>query len=343
MLLGGRTAYLSVLGLITAYAAFTIWYTLTAQLHNPCVYATVSIDSNDGIAAKWEVYNSTIVYAYPENGAKRFSDGLSGFDYVCRENWVNESKLDVLKNMKELHDKVRIVVGTRNCRAYLWSVQLQMITGAWLIYIAFLCLRQERRLLGPFRNQNEFLSPTGYTFNYATYTLATTVLKTHYTKFALLLCEASLRRVALSRTFKRDPIGFLCEHSAALALIGLEVGTHFVARLLVVGTVTLVHTPCSQIYPIYLKLASWGFVVAVTIVEIVAIIYEKPPKTGSSANPPTPATHGVKGLCTSCCSTVLANLCGKLVYLLLVIGAVSILLHYEQRIQIGLLGESFSS
>lgn len=128
-----------------------------------------------------------------------------------------------------------------------------MITGAWLIYIAFLCLRQERRLLGPFRNQNEFLSPTGYTFNYATYTLATTVLKTHYTKFALLLCEASLRRVALSRTFKRDPIGFLCEHSAALALIGLEVGTHFVARLLVVGTVTLVHTPALRYTPFILN------------------------------------------------------------------------------------------
>ncbi|AIL02923.1 envelope glycoprotein K [Equid alphaherpesvirus 3] len=339
MLIGGRLAHLAALGLITTYAVFTVWYTLSSGLNHTCVYATVQLDNPNATTATWGVYNATVVYAYPEAGARRFSDGLSGFDHVCRDSWINETSLDVLRTMKGLREKVRIVLGTRNCHAYLWNVHLRMIAAAWLLYVAFMSLRQERRLLGPFRDQNEFLPPTGYTLNYATYAIANTVLGTHYTKVARLLCEAALRRTALSRKLKTDPLGFLCESPCAAVLMGLEYAVHFLARLVAVGTVSLVHTPCAQTYPLYVKIASWTFVVAMTALEAVAILYNKPTKGVDYDQHPPQHASGLRGVLVSCCSAVLANLFIKMVYLLAIVGAVAILLHYEHRIQISLLGQ----
>ncbi|QPI70116.1 envelope glycoprotein K [Equid herpesvirus 6] len=339
MLVGGRLVHLAALGLITAYAVFTVWYTLSSGLNHTCVYATVPLNNPNATTATWGVFNATVVYAYPEAGTRRFSDGLSGFDHVCRGGWINESSLEVLRTWNGLHEKVRIVLGTRNCHAYLWNVHLRMIAVAWLLYVTFMSLRQERRLLGPLRNPNEFLPPTGYTLNYAAYAIANTVLRTHYTKFARLLCEATLRRTALSRKLKTDPLGFLCESPGAAVLMALEYATHFIARLVAVGTVSLVHTPCAQTYPLYVKIASWTFVVAMTALEVVAILYSKPAKEDGGGQCHAQPPGGVRGVLVSCCSAVLANLFIKMVYLLAIVGAVAILLHYEHRIQISLLGQ----
>ncbi|ALL26038.1 envelope glycoprotein K [Canid alphaherpesvirus 1] len=335
MLFGGKLSHITILVIITAYSIFTLWYSMHTNTINKCVYATIPLDHQSYYNYSWSVHNTSLIYALANNGDFSKTDGLSGYDYICRKDLAMEIKIRNIEDIN-VRKRVRIVFGTRNCQAYIWCVQLKLITITWLLYIAFIYMRQERRMFGPFRDYSEFIIPSGYTLNYTTRVISKTILNCYYTKFARLLCEVSMQRQSLSSSFKEDPISFLFKNKYIGILIMIETVIHLIARIILMGTIGLIYTPCAQTYPLYVKIMSCMFVFIVFTIEIVSMFYKKSNKNKTEANTRSES----RGIFTNCCSTLLAGLLSKLFYILIIIGAVIILLHYEQRIQINLFGEN---
>ncbi|QBN85173.1 envelope glycoprotein K-like protein [Phocid alphaherpesvirus 1] len=339
MLFGGKTSHLTILGFITIYAIFTVWYSMQTNTINKCVYATLPINHQGLSNFSWSIHNNSLIYALVSNRDFSETDGLSGYDYICRKDLAMEEKIRDIGD-ESVRNRVRIVLGTRNCQAYIWCVHLKLITITWLLYIAFIYMRQERRMFGPFRNYNEFIIPSGYTLNYTTRVVSKTLLNCYYTKFARLLCEVSMQRQSLSSSFRIDPISFIWKKPYIGIMIMIETALHLSARIILMGTIGLVYTPCAQTYPLYVKIVSCFFVFIVFMIEIIAMFYKKTNKENEQSKQNISNVSGSRGIFTSCCSTLLAGLLSKLFYISIIIGAVIILLHYEQRIQINLFGEN---
>ena len=339
MFIGGKPSHIIILTLITTYAVFTVWYSIHANTINKCVYATVPLDGPSIKNFSWTVYNTSLIYVLSSSGNYANYDGLSGYDYICRKDLALEPKISAIEGDENVKRRMRIVMGTRNCQAYLWCVHLKLITITWIFYITFMFLRHERRIFGPFRDRCEFIHPAGYTLNYTTRVISQTLLHCHYTEFARLMCEVSIQRQFLSQQFKIDPVTFLYKHPYIAIFIAVETAMHLTAKVVLMGTVALVYTPCAQTYPLYVKILAWIFVSAVFLVDVIAIFYNRPqkPKEGSE-DAVSRSRGGTNGIFTNCCSTILAGLMVKIFYVSIIIGAVVVLLRYEQRIQINLFG-----
>ncbi|UNQ77239.1 gK [Suid alphaherpesvirus 1] len=310
MLLGGRPLHLLVLGVMGAYAGLGAYYATVARLPHPVVYAALPLGEHAGGGAPdWEAFNATAIYVGPnETGA------LS----------------------PELRDRARVVYARRDCRAYLWDVHFRLAALAWLLYAAFVYARQERRMFGPFRDPAEFLAPEKYTLNYAASVLAATVIGCSYTKFAWYMAELATRRAALSRDLREDPITLAHRHPTLIALILLEIGLRLGARMALFTTLGVTRAPCALVFPLYARALVWLFVLAVGALELLAATLPHIARVSGATAPPARADGGraALGVCGACCSTVLAGIFAKALYLLLLVGGVLLFLHYERHITI---------
>ncbi|CAA06080.1 glycoprotein K [Bovine herpesvirus type 1.1] len=329
MLLGGRTVNLAALALLTAHLALALWVALAARCQRcACVRATARNGS-----LRWELRSPGAVYVW--GGA---NNATLAADAPCRHAVVQHIPPGLLDGDEALHGRVRAVAGARDCRAYLWCAQARGGLLAWLLYVAFVYLRQERRMFGLCRNDADFLSPGGYTLNYAAAALAAVVGHGPYTKLARLMCELSARRRALAVDFRLDPLGCAWRPRAALPLLA-EGFARLGARIAAAGSVGITH-PCAAAYPLYLKIWAWVHVALFAGLELVSLLYRKPRRRGGTCagDGGDGGESGIRKVCVNCCSTLLAGLLVKALYLAAIVGGVIALLHYEHNLRLRLLG-----
>nr|QCA43652.1 ORF5 [Human alphaherpesvirus 3] len=334
--LGIKTEHFIIMCLLSGHAVFTLWYTARVKFEHECVYATTVINGGPVV---WGSYNNSLIYVTFVNHST-FLDGLSGYDYSCRENLLSGDTMVKTAISTPLHDKIRIVLGTRNCHAYFWCVQLKMIFCAWFVYGMYLQFRRIRRMFGPFRSSCELISPTSYSLNYVTRVISNILLGYPYTKLARLLCDVSMRRDGMSKVFNADPISFLYMHKGVTLLMLLEVIAHISSGCIVLLTLGVAYTPCALLYPTYIRILAWVVVCTLAIVELISYVRPKPTKDNhlNHIN-----TGGIRGICTTCCATVMSGLAIKCFYIVIFAIAVVIFMHYEQRVQVSLFGESENS
>ncbi|RXF38303.1 hypothetical protein EG864_15955, partial [Enterococcus faecalis] len=80
----------------------------------------------------------------------------------------------------------------------------------------------------------------------------------------------------------------------------------------------------------------WLFVLVVGALELLAATLPHIARVSGATAPPARADGGraALGVCGACCSTVLAGIFAKALYLLLLVGGVLLFLHYERHITI---------
>nr|WHT50046.1 envelope glycoprotein K [Bovine alphaherpesvirus 5]WHT50121.1 envelope glycoprotein K [Bovine alphaherpesvirus 1]WHT50207.1 envelope glycoprotein K [Bovine alphaherpesvirus 1]WHT50295.1 envelope glycoprotein K [Bovine alphaherpesvirus 1] len=328
MLLGGRTANLAALALLTAHLALALWAALAAPLRERCVLASGANGS-----LRWELRDPGAVYVW--GGA---DNATRAVDAPCLHALVRRIPPGLLDGDEALHGRVRAVAGARDCRAYLWSAQARGALLAWLLYVAFVYLRQARRMFGLCRNDADLLSPGGYTLNYAAAALAAVAGHGPYTKLARLMCELSARRRALAADFRLDPLGCAWRHPGLLLPLAAEGLARLGARVAAAGSVGVAHAPCAAAYPMYLKIWAWVHVAAFAALELVSLLYRKPPRRRAGGGAAGDGESGIRKVCVNCCSTLLAGLLVKALYLAAIVGGVVALLHYEHSLRLQLLG-----
>ncbi|AVT50596.1 envelope glycoprotein K [Cervid alphaherpesvirus 3] len=332
MLLGGRTVNLAALALLTAHLALAMWAALAAPLRERCVLAARAGGANGSL--RWELRDPGAVYVWGGAG-----NATRAVDAPCLHAVVRHVPPPLLDGDEALHGRVRAVAGARDCRAYLWSAQARGALLAWLLYVAFVYLRQERRMFGLCRNEADLLSPGGYTLNYAAAALAALADHGPYTKLARLMCELSARRRALAADFRLDPLGCAWRHPGLLLPLAAEGLARLGARLAAAGSVGVAHAPCAAAYPLYLKVWAWVHVAAFAGLELASLLYRKPARRrGGAAAAGEGGESGVRKVCVNCCSTLLAGLLVKALYLAAIVGGVIALLHYEHSLRLQLLG-----
>ncbi|AFV53365.1 envelope glycoprotein K [bovine alphaherpesvirus 1] len=335
MLLGGRTVNLAALALLTAHLALALWAALAAPLRERCALAVRATGANGSL--RWELRDPGAVYVW--GGA---NNATLAADAPCRHAVVQHIPPGLLDGDEALHGRVRAVAGARDCRAYLWSAQARSALLAWLLYVAFVYLRQERRMFGICRNDADFLSPGGYTLNYAAAALAAVVGHGPYTKLARLMCELSARRRALAVNFRLDPLGCAWRRPGLLLPLLAEGLARLGARIAAASSVGITHAPCAAAYPLYLKIWAWVHVALFAGLELVSLLYRKPARRrGGSAvagDGGDGGESGIRKVCVNCCSTLLAGLLVKALYLAAIVGGVIALLHYEHNLRLRLLG-----
>ncbi|AVT50726.1 envelope glycoprotein K [Cervid alphaherpesvirus 2] len=331
MLLGGRTANLAALALLTAHLALALWAALAAPLRARCALAARDAAADGNGSLRWELRDPAAVYVW--GGAGNAS--AAAVDPACLPLVARRLPPRLLADDEALRGRVRAVAAARDCRAYLWAAQARAALLAWLLYVAFVYLRQERRMFGLCRGEADFLSPGGYTLNYAAAALAAVANRGPYTKLARLMCELSLRRRALAADFRRDPISCAWRSPGLLLPLAAEGLARLGARLAVASGVGLAHAPCALAYPLYLRVWAWLCVVAFAALELASLLYRKParPRGGGEGG-----ESGLRKVCVNCCSTLLAGLLVKALYLAAIVGGVVALLHYEHSLRLRLMG-----
>ncbi|QBM10847.1 Envelope glycoprotein K [Caprine alphaherpesvirus 1] len=336
MLLGGRTANLAALALLAAHLGVALWAALAAPLPERCVLAVRGAGAADNSSLRWELRDPAAVYVW---GGAGNASAAGAADAPCLRAVARRLPPGLLDGDEALRARVRSVAGARDCRAFLWSVPARTALLAWLLYVAYVYLRQERRMFGLCRAEADFLNPGGYTLNYAAAAVAAVLGRGPYTKLARLLCELSVRRRALAGAFRLDPVGCAWRHPGALGPLAAESLARLGARLAAASSASVAHAPCASAYPAYLKAWSWAFVVGFAGLELASLLYRKPARRPrASAGGCAGAESGLKKVCVNCCSTLLAGLLVRALYLGAIVGGVIALLHYEHNLRLRLLG-----
>ncbi|AAG27224.1 unknown [Cercopithecine alphaherpesvirus 9] len=329
--LGIKTEHFIIVCLLMTYLLFVLWYTSRIQFRNVCVYATAPVQGGKVI---WNLYNSSLIYVTVTNHSL-FLDGLSGYDDSCRKDLINGDSILPTVFSSPLHEKIRVVLGTRNCRAYMWCVHLKIIIINLFVYAVYLQCRRVRRMFGPFRKACEFISPMSYSLQYTTSVISTTFLKFPYNKLTKLLHEVESQRNAISSMFMYDPISFLCLNKLIGLLIAFEIFVHIISGCVLL-TLGIVYTPCSLLYPLYVRIVAWMFTGLIFGVEMVACVRSKSNNENNENNGSTVNPKGLHGVCTACCATVISGLAVKCIYVAVFAIAVIVFMHYEQRVQVSL-------
>ncbi|ASW27052.1 envelope glycoprotein K [Beluga whale alphaherpesvirus 1] len=327
---GGRPAHVATLGLMTANVGFLVAVAIYAPLAHTCVYATRDHGPTPG-PLTWGPYDTSVLYFA---NLSSMAATMTAFDGPCDVAAINASYASVIHG--PLVARAKTVFGARNCRARLWREQLKWMAVAWLLYATFVYLRQERSMFGVFRDERALTPATLYTLNYAAGVMAATVLRLPYTKFARLLCEFEAVRRAACYEFRVDPVTFLWHHATAGLLLAAEFAARLGARVIATLTIVIVDPPCAQAFPLYVRIVEWVFLGVVLCVEVTDALYSATPRPARDGD--ARAQAGSTQLCINCCSTLVAGVVMKLVYVGAIVGGIALLLHYEHRAQVRLFG-----
>uniref|UniRef100_A0AAU0K8A2 Envelope glycoprotein K n=1 Tax=Anatid alphaherpesvirus 2 TaxID=3080522 RepID=A0AAU0K8A2_9ALPH len=312
-----------------------------------CLYAVIPDSSTIDVKNfTWEALNDSLIYSTLGSAAPTPSGKGPDYSDACRQTLIDPTVASALGSTQSGRDRLRLVVGTRNCAAYLWTTQLRFLGAAIVFYSLFYGTRQWRRMFGVVRFKRDRLSPTRYTGNYAARVMAGTVLRTRYTKMANFMCELAMNRSSFNRAFIADPITFMFSNPVAAALIVFEAALRVTAQCCAISVITSLTVPCAGVYTVMYKALTWMFIVAVVLAELALLLAPGPAEKtimigevldwkkqgGNSGGGRTPSIF------VNCCATVLSGLFIKALHLLFVAAVIVALIKYEQKIQAALFG-----
>ncbi|AID52760.1 envelope glycoprotein K [Falconid herpesvirus 1] len=349
----GSVAYATIALSLILYTGYVLLAaSKLGRTGNGCVFAVipdaVAIDAKN---FTWEPLNSSLIYA-PLGSREPLDGGAGDFSDVCRQALIDPKVAESLENGQLGRARLRLVVGTRNCVAYLWTTHLRFLMTSASLYALFYLTRTWRYMFGVVRLKKDRVSPSRYTGNYAVRVLANTVSRSRYTKMAAFMCELSIHRNAFNRAFVSDPITFMFANPLAAAMIVFELGLRISAQCCAVAVVTTLTIPCAAVYTLMFKALTGTFIVLIVLSELTLALRPGPAEKVTligeveNADKKEQGESGAKGgsmstIFNNCCATVLSGILIRTLHLLFMVAVVVALIKYEQKIQAALFGKMF--
>nr|WGL40885.1 envelope glycoprotein K UL53 [Psittacid alphaherpesvirus 6] len=368
---GSRTAALvAVISIVVALGSYTLFvFVYAAHISRGgacCVYATVpDVDRVDPATNfTWEALNASLIYV-PWSSVETVDNAdissllsLGIHDLSCTEPLLSIAAAAAIEAKTSGRQRLRLVVGARNCSAYLWNCHIRLLLLSIVGYCVFYTLRSCRRMFGVVRFAKDVVSPTRYAWNYAARVLATTIVKRRYCKMAAFMCELSMHRNCANRRFVSDPISYFYYNPLVALIVLTEAVVRIMAQCAALATIGSLTVPCVALYSIAFQALTGAFVAAIILSELVLLLSAGPAETyaafgesgyrtkstdkelgGGNTVMPTKAERSAPAVIfTTCCATVLSGLFVKLLHVLFVIGVIVILVRYEQKLQAALFG-----